>query len=151
MLLYYAVVGACFSLSMRGEGARINNNRFHTCSFCIINCALRATGFTIEHGDHSCAAINHPNIPCLVATSALCLADGTHNISIFKHSLVSLLPCFAHALFKAGMRYCAYQVDCGIGSLVLEDDLCCYDVHAPSDATDESAETTVDGPSDLAL
>ena len=87
----------------------------------------------------------------MVATSALCLADGTHNISIFKHSLVSLLPCFAHALFKAGMRHCAYQVDCGIGSLVLEDDLCCYDVHAPSDATDESAETIVDGPSDLAL
>lgn len=151
MLLYYAVVGACFSLSMRGEGARINDNRFHACSFCIINRALRATGFTIEHGNHSCAAINHPNIPCLVATSALCLADGTHNISIFKHSLVSLLPCFAHALFKAGMRYCAYQVDCWIGSLVLEDDLCCYDVHAPSDTTDESAETIVDGPSDLAL
>ncbi len=138
MLLCYAVVGACFSLFMCGEGTRVNDNCCNACSFGIVYRVLCATSFTIEHCDNSCAAVNHPNVPRLIAATALYLADGTHNISVFEHSFISPLPYIAHALFKAGMRHCAYQMDCRIRSPVLEDKLCCNDIHAPSNATDES-------------
>lgn len=150
-LLCDSVVGACFSLSIQREGTRVNDNRFDPFSFRIFDGIFRSTRFTIEHSDHPCTPVNHPNISRLVAAPAMCLADGTHNICALKHSFVSQLPCLAHALFKAGMWYRAYQMDCRIGCPMPEDNFCCYDVHAPCDATDESAQAIVYGLADLAL